>query len=168
MNKTIGCILLLLSLHNLTRAQDTVITTNTDSDSARVLGEVIISAFEQHRIQTYCPIAVTQISASNADRFNKTSLVSGMNTIAGVRMEERSPGSYRISIRGSSLRSPFGVRNVKVYWNNIPVTDAGGNTYFNEFAFNNFATIEIVKGPAGSLYGAGTGGLLLLHSFDNS
>ncbi|HEY4149770.1 MAG TPA: TonB-dependent receptor, partial [Chitinophagaceae bacterium] len=93
-------------------------------------------------------------------------LVSGLNTISGVRMEERSPGSYRISIRGSSLRSPFGVRNVKVYWNNIPVTDAGGDTYFNQFAFNNFATIEIFKGPVGSMYGAGTGGLILLNSFE--
>jgi iron complex outermembrane recepter protein len=83
-------------------------------------------------------------------------------------MEERSPGSYRLNMRGSSLRSPFGVRNVKVYWNDIPVTDPGGNTYFNQFAFNNFSSIEIFKGPAGSMYGAGTGGLLLMHSLSNS
>lgn len=166
MNKTIRCTLLFLSLYTVSRAQDSL--NAVAADSARTLNEVVISAFEQHRIQTLCPIAVTAITAANADRYNKTSLVSGMNTIAGVRMEERSPGSYRLSIRGSSLRSPFGVRNVKVYWNNIPVTDAGGNTYFNEFAFNNFATIEVFKGPAGSMYGAGTGGLVLLNSFDNS
>ena len=81
-------------------------------------------------------------------------------------MEERSPGSYRINIRGSSLRSPFGVRNVKIYWNDIPLTDPGGNTYFNQLAFNNFSSIEIFKGPAGSLYGAGTGGLILINNFD--
>jgi iron complex outermembrane receptor protein len=50
-------------------------------------------------------------------------------------MEERSPGSYRLNIRGSSLRSPFGVRNVKIYYNNIPFTDPGGNTYLNSLAF---------------------------------
>src|SRR5690606_6295517 len=64
------------------------------------------------------------------------------------------------------LRSPFGVRNVKVYWNDIPVTDAGGNTYFNQFAWNNFSRLELFKGPAGSLYGAGTGGLILLNNLD--
>ncbi len=96
----------------------------------------------------------------------KHPLVNGFNTVAGVRMEERSPGSYRINIRGSSLRSPFGVRNVKVYWNDIPVTDPGGNTYFNQFACNNFSSIEIFKGPAGSMYGAGTGGLILINNFD--
>ncbi|MEO5684420.1 MAG: TonB-dependent receptor [Chitinophagaceae bacterium] len=136
-------------------------------DSAKTLGEVVITAFEQKRDIASGTI-VKVIDNNNADRHNKTSLVNGFNSIAGVRMEERSPGSYRINIRGSSLRSPFGVRNVKVYWNDIPMTDPGGNTYFNQFAFNNFSYIEIFKGPAGSLYGAGTGGLLLMHSMSNS
>ncbi len=137
------------------------------TDSISILNEITVTAFEQNRTVNSGTI-VKVLTKNNADRNNKTSFVNGFNTIAGVRMEERSPGSYRINIRGSSLRSPFGVRNVKVYWNNIPVTDAGGNTYFNQFAFNNIATAEIVKGPAGSMYGAGTGGLLLLHSFTNT
>ncbi|MGO8055816.1 TonB-dependent receptor plug domain-containing protein, partial [Rhizobium leguminosarum] len=87
--------------------------------------------------------SIKVISVTTADRYNKTSLVNGFNSVAGVRMEERSPGSYRVNIRGSSLRSPFGVRNVKVYWNNIPITDPGGNTYFNQFSYNNFSSIEI-------------------------
>jgi iron complex outermembrane recepter protein len=79
-------------------------------------------------------------------------------------MEERSPGSYRMNIRGSTLRSPFGVRNVKLYWNDIPFTDPGGNTYLNQLSFFNIQSIEIIKGPAGSIYGAGTGGAILLQS----
>ncbi len=135
-------------------------------DTARTLDEVTVKAFEQNRNQSSSIFSVKQIDFNNADRYNKTSLVNGFNSIAGVRMEERSLGSYRINIRGSSLRSPFGVRNVKVYWNDIPVTDPGGNTYFNQFAYNNFSTIEIFKGPAGSMYGAGTGGLILLNNLD--
>ena len=136
------------------------------TDTARTLDEVTVKAFEQNRNQSSSTFSVKQIDFNNADRYNKTSLVNGFNSIAGVRMEERSPGSYRINIRGSSLRSPFGVRNVKVYWNDIPITDPGGNTYFNQFAYNNFSTIEIFKGPAGSMYGAGTGGLILLNNLD--
>ena len=135
-------------------------------DSLLTLEEVTVRAFEQHRQASASGIIVKILESNNADRYNKTSLVAGFNTIAGVRMEERSPGSYRINIRGSSLRSPFGVRNVKVYWNDIPVTDAGGNTYFNQFAHNNFSSIEIVKGPVGSLYGAGTGGLVIMKNFE--
>jgi iron complex outermembrane receptor protein len=136
-------------------------------DSSTTLNEIVITAFEQNRVIS-CGAIVKIINNNNADRYNKISLVNAFNSVAGVRMEERSPGSYRLNMRGSSLRSPFGVRNVKVYWNDIPVTDPGGNTYFNQFAFNNFSSIEIFKGPAGSMYGAGTGGLLLMHSLNNS
>jgi iron complex outermembrane receptor protein len=134
------------------------------SDTSRTLDEVTVKAFEQNRKLKNSITSVKIIEFNNGDRYNKTSLVNGFNTVAGVRMEERSPGSYRINIRGSSLRSPFGVRNVKVYWNDIPITDPGGNTYFNQFAWNNFSSIEIFKGPAGSMYGAGTGGLILLNT----
>ena len=137
-----------------------------ENDSSKVLGEVTVRTFEQNRKENSSTAAIAVIQNNNADRYNKTSMVSSFNSVSGVRMEERSPGSYRINIRGSSLRSPFGVRNVKVYWNDLPITDAGGNTYFNQFAWNNFSSIEIFKGPASSLYGAGTGGLILMNSFD--
>lgn len=152
------CILLLTCLASI--AQDEM------NDSLKTLEEVTLRAFEQHREARSCGVIVKNLESNNADRYNKTSLVAGFNSVAGVRMEERSPGSYRINIRGSSLRSPFGVRNVKVYWNDIPVTDAGGNTYFNQFAWNNFSSIEVVKGPVGSMYGAGTGGLLIMKGFE--
>ena len=156
--KKITCLSYLLFFFTTTFAQQ------EENDSLKTLDEVIVRAFEQNRKAGLTTATVKIIEFNNGDRNNKISLVNGFNTVAGVRMEERSPGSYRINIRGSSLRSPFGVRNVKVYWNDIPVTDAGGNTYFNQFAWNNFSSIEIFKGPAGSMYGAGTGGLILMHT----
>ncbi|MET0636085.1 MAG: TonB-dependent receptor plug domain-containing protein [Chitinophagaceae bacterium] len=135
-------------------------------DSLQTLGEVRVRAFEQNRDLYSGTTNIRIIDAVSGDRYNKMSLVNGLNSIAGVRMEERSPGSYRLNMRGSSLRSPFGVRNVKVYWNDMPVTDPSGNTYFNQFAYNNFSGIEIFKGPSSSLYGAGTGGLILINNFD--
>lgn len=133
-------------------------------DSARLLEEVIVRTFEQNKDLNSTVVGVRFLEPNHLERDNKISLLSGLNTVPGVRMEERSPGSYRLNIRGSSLRSPFGVRNVKIYWNDIPITDPGGNVYFNQFARNNISLIEIFKGPAGSMYGAGTGGLIILNS----
>ena len=130
------------------------------TDTVQALDEVTVKAFGQHTNMATAIVAKTDYLV----HANKTSLLTDINTIPGVRMEERSPGSYRINIRGSSLRSPFGVRNVKVYWNDIPLTDPGGSTYFNQLAFNNFSTLEVVKGPVSSMYGAGTGGLILAES----
>lgn len=133
-------------------------------DSSEVLEQVIVKAYENNRklVDVAAPVAV--INKSQVTRFNNISLVPVLNTMPGVRIEERSPGSYRLNIRGSTLRSPFGVRNVKVYYNDIPYTDPGGNTFFNQLGLYNLGRIEIIKGPAGSLYGAGTGGVILINN----
>lgn len=134
------------------------------SDSARLLKPVVVKAYEQNRQLKEVSAAVNYIDKSQLERFNNTSILPALNSTPGVRMEERSPGSYRLNIRGSTLRAPFGVRNVKVYWNGIPFTDPGGNTYLNQLSYFNINSVEVIKGPAGSLYGAGTGGALLINS----
>jgi iron complex outermembrane receptor protein len=91
------------------------------------------------------------------------SLLDAFNQKSGVRMEERSPGSYRLSVRGSLVRSPFGVRNVKIYWGDIPMTDASGNTYFNLIDPAALQSATVLKGPDGSLFGANSGGVIHLN-----
>lgn len=137
-----------------------------DSIKAQKPFEVLVRAYEQNRKLLEVPVSVGVLQPNDLNRYNNISILPALNTIAGVRMEERSPGSYRLNIRGSSLRSPFGVRNVKIYYNGIPITDPGGNTYLNQFGFYNFQSIEVVKGPGSSLYGAGTGGVMLIESAD--
>ena len=134
------------------------------TDTSQTLGEVIVKAYEQNQSLRKVPAAINKVNKSSLERFGNTNILPALNSTPGVRMEERSPGSYRMNIRGSTLRSPFGVRNVKVYWDEIPFTDPGGNTYLNQLSYYNFNSIEIIKGPAGSLYGAGTGGAILINS----
>jgi iron complex outermembrane receptor protein len=133
-------------------------------DTTRTLQEVVVKAYEQNRQLKEVSAAINVINTDQLKRYNNTNLLHALNATPGVHMEERSPGSYRLNIRGSTLRSPFGVRNVKVYWNGIPFTDPGGNTYLNQLSFYNVNSIEILKGPASSLYGAGTGGAVLINS----
>ena len=133
----------------------------TKADS---LQNVTVTAFASGAKWKEVPAAVAVINAKQLSVFNNVSLVPVLNTVTGVRMEERSPGSYRLSLRGSLLRSPFGVRNIKIYWNDIPLTDAGGNTYLQLIDINQLQSIEVIKGPASSLYGANTGGAVILHS----
>ena len=118
----------------------------SDSSDTRPLHEVVVKAYEQNRklIDVGAPVAV--VTKASLDRFNNSSILSAMNLTPGVRMEERSPGSYRLNIRGSSIRSPFGVRDIKIYYNEIPLTDPGGNTYLNELGFYNFQSLEVITG----------------------
>lgn len=162
MKKTLIIILSFLYISTICLAQD------ESFDTTKTLGEVVVKAFDQNRRLMETPAAINYISSAQLDRFNNTTILPALNNTPGVRMEERSPGSYRLNIRGSSLRSPFGVRNVKVYYNEIPYTDPGGNTYLNQLGFYNVQSLEIIKGPGSSLYGAGTGGVVLLNSIDNN
>ncbi len=135
--------------------------------AASTLATVSVKAYGQDRKLRDVPAAVAFVGGPTFSRFPPSSVVMAVNTVAGVRLEERSPGSYRFNIRGSSLRSPFGVRNVKVYYNDIPFTDPGGQTYLNGLGAYNFGSIEILKGPGSSLYGAGTGGVLFIENLTN-
>lgn len=128
------------------------------------LPEVAVSAFQSNLQWKAVPAAVALLGRNELARYGTASFVPVMNAVPGIRVEERSPASYRLSIRGSLLRSPFGVRNVKVYWNGIPLTDGGGNTYLNLVDLTQLTAVEIIKGPAASVYGAGTGGAVLLGS----
>lgn len=157
MKNTLLLLLALLSVAGLT-AQTTAV------DSTRTLQSVTVKAYEQNRQLKEVSGAINYIGRPQLERFSNMSLLPALNTTPGVHMEERSPGSFRLNVRGSTLRSPFGVRNIKVYWNGIPFTDPGGNTYLNQLSYYNINSIEVIKGPAGSLYGAGTGGALLLNS----
>ena len=127
--------------------------------TARVLPEATVVGYGQNLPLRRTAAAVGVVDARVIGRFNEASLAEAVNTLPGVRLEERATASYRLNIRGSSLRSPYGVRNVKVYYNDIPFTDATGSTALNLLDAATIGRIEVIKGPAGSVYGAGTGGV---------
>jgi len=131
-------------------------------DTVKQLQPVMIKAYLSEQPMLSVPASVGVISQKQLDVQPSNSFISVLNSEPGVRAEERSPGSYRLSIRGSLLRSPFGIRDVKIYYDEIPLTDAGGNTYLNAIDFNSIHNMEILKGPDGSLFGANSGGVVLL------
>ncbi|MFC3879628.1 TonB-dependent receptor family protein [Algoriphagus namhaensis] len=132
--------------------------------AATNLSEITVTAFETERTLLEQSAAIALVSEQDFNRFNETSIVNAFNTKAGVRIEERAPASYRVSIRGSSLRAPFGVRNVKIYWNDVPFTAPDGTTPLNLLDLANIRTASVIKGPSGSIYGAGNGGVINLNS----
>ena len=140
--------------------QQLVISLQPDAEQ---LQEVVITGYESNRPLLQTAGAISIIDRASIERFDESSVVRAVNTVPGVRMEERAPASYRLSIRGSSLRSPYGIRNVKVYFNGIPFTEANGTTALNLLDAANIASIEVLKGPTASIYGAGTGGTVLLE-----
>jgi iron complex outermembrane receptor protein len=139
----------------------------TTQDTTTRLKEVVIRPYFSSQPLMRATGAISLIDPQLLQKESTSSLLPAVNTSPGVRMEERSPGSYRLSIRGSLLRSPFGIRNVKIYFDEFPLTDAGGNSYLNALDVSAVAQMQILKGPQSSIYGANSGGVVLLQSENN-
>ncbi|WP_082140538.1 TonB-dependent receptor [Chryseobacterium sp. FH2] len=136
-------------------------------DSATLISEVNIDAYKKPASFISSTKSVAVVSENLLRQNTPERMLESVNQVPGASMEERSPGSYRISLRGSTLRSPFGVRNVKVYLDDFILSDASGNTYFNVISSELINRMEIYKGPESGDYGSVTGGTLLLQTKDS-
>ncbi len=151
--------IIIFSVGTLLKAQQNEIRKDSILDVVTVTG---FSKGEKINRQS-APIAF--LSAKELQKFSPNNPVMAWNTLPGVSLEQRALSSYRVSIRGSSIRSPFGVRDVKVYWNGLPFTEANGSTALNLLSNTQMQELEVIKGPAGSLFGAGLGGVMQINNF---
>ncbi|NML40070.1 TonB-dependent receptor [Chitinophaga sp. G-6-1-13] len=88
-----------------------------------------------------------------------------LNLVPGVRMEKRTmAGGQRITIRGYGNGTNFNGTGYKAYLNGIPVTDGEGTTILDDIDFSILGRMEVIKGPASSLYGSGIGGVLKMYT----
>lgn len=130
------------------------------------LPEATVSSVEVNRSPSV-PAPITGLTIAGLPVYDNASLLPVLNRIAGVRFEERATASYRVAIRGASLRAPFGVRNVQVFWNGIPYGDPGGDVPLNFLDAVNVDEVTVIRGPNGGRYGPGTAGTLLLNTRPN-
>ncbi len=127
--------------------------------------EIFVIGFLHNQRLLDAPGAIQTLNPADFSTQDQHSLRGALDKVSGLRFEERAPASYRIALRGSSLRAPFGIRNIKIYWNDFPLTEPTGSTFLNLLDPIQFREAEVLKGPSGSIYGAGNGGVLLFRSF---
>jgi iron complex outermembrane receptor protein len=98
-------------------------------------------------------------------RFNSQEHISGwLNQVPGIYMHHGTYNTNRLTIRGMGSRDPYGSNRVKAYLNDIPITGGDGVTVLEDLSLTGLSRIEILKGPASALYGAGLGGTLRLFT----
>ena len=89
-------------------------------------------------------------------------LAPSLNRLPGVRMETRGMGgSRRIDIRGSGLRSPFGVRNTQILVNGFLLSTADGvgqTEWLDPWLLDR---LVVLMGPSGAWLGGSYGGALV-------
>ena len=108
------------------------------------------------------------LSDEDLNRNNPTFIDQSLSTLAGVQVDKRSNiGGQRIVIRGYGNDQKFNNWGVKMYWNNMPLTNAEGVTLLDDVDFSYVNNIEVIKGPASTLYGGGVGGTVKFYTRPN-
>lgn len=109
--------------------------------------------------------SVSLLTEEDFRRSNEIFLQNSLNLVPGVMMNVRSTSSQsNILIRGIGTYSRFSVRGVKLYLNDVPLTDADGTTTLEDVDFTSIGRAEVLRGPASSLYGSNLAGVVRLQT----
>jgi iron complex outermembrane receptor protein len=112
--------------------------------------------------------ATTTMSTFELHRNTGLFLQDAINLTPGIYMQRRSmSGGQTIRIRGYSDGSDAGNfvgTGYKAYLNGIPITDAEGQTVLDDIDFASIGRVQVIRGPATSLYGAGIGGVVKFYT----
>ncbi len=134
----------------------------------------VTNSTNSNKTLLYQPAAITNLNTTDIKRGSGLFFDDAIQTnVPGVQMARRSVGGgqqfnirgYGNGVRGKNgASSNFDGQGSKVYLNGIPVTDAEGITTMDDIDFGSIASAEIVKGPAGSLYGLAIAGAINLKT----
>lgn len=117
------------------------------------------------------PLSVIHLEEKELDRGTGLYLDDAINAnVPGVTMNRRGVSSgQQFNIRGygngvgfRGANNNFDGQGYKVYYNNIPLTDAEGITILDDIDFASVGSVDVIKGPAGSLYGFAIAGVVNL------
>lgn len=123
-----------------------VITGQTQQDSITQLDEVILlDALKSRNAPGIEPSTI--VSAKIFQNYSPADMVSSMNQIPGVFVFSGAINTNRITVRGIGSRTAFGTDKLKLYYDDIPVTDGSGFSTIETFDLENLSQIEVIKGP---------------------
>ena len=124
------------------------------------------------KTQLYQPASISKLNKLELKRATGLFLEDAINiNVPGVFMQRRTVGGGQsFNIRGygngargtNGINSNFDGQGYKVYLNNIPITDAEGITVMDDIDFGSVGAVEVIKGPAGTLYGQAIAGVVNL------
>ena len=136
-----------------------------DSLKLETLPEVTLQASRIVAHKLSVPISVTTINLENVrDISQQLSLNDYINTVPGLFALNANNFSqaFRVSIRGFGSRSAFGIRGVKSIVDGIPETTPDGQGQIDNLNLGAIERMEIISGPASTLYGKASGGAIII------
>ncbi len=129
------------------------------------LDTISITATKLERESKSVPQSVYIIDEKQIETENATSINELISTIPGVTAVSKNNGyDSRLIIRGAGLKAPFGVREIMVIRDGVPMTDPDSFTRFDVIDIDDVEAIEVYKGPGSIFASNATGGVVFIQS----
>lgn len=90
-------------------------------------------------------------------------VLAGVPGVFALNQDNAAQG-LRLSVRGFGTRAAFGVRGLQVNLDGVPLSMPDGQTDLDALDPGLLQSMQVVRGPAASLYGNAAGGVLALRS----
>jgi len=126
------------------------------------LSEIQISAYRTTGQLKSTAGSVSVIPASRIEN-SAVSISSSLSTVPGIVIQEGTFGTVKLTLRGIGSRYPYGTKKIKLFFGDIPMYSAEGETTFDDVNPEYLSRVEVLRGPASSIHGASLGGTIILY-----
>lgn len=131
-----------------------------DSIDWSILGAPVIV----HATEATTPFSIAYIDQHDLDDLTAPTIEPLLNATPGLWMQSGALNTNRISIRGVGYREPFATTGIKIYLDEIPLTNGVGESSIEDIHPSILSGINIWRGPSSALWGSGLGGMIHLKS----
>lgn len=122
------------------------------------LDEISVTATREERTSGEVPQAIAVVGKAELEEKKMFNVKEALQTIPGVFVDSKNGGfDARLIIRGAGLKAPYGIREIMVLRDGVPLTDPDSFSRLDFVDTQDIERIEIAKGP-GNLFAAGTSG----------
>ncbi len=128
------------------------------------LGEVVIRGTHIPTELRKVPAAISVISKRDLERIDATNFAQAFNNVPGVYVNQGALNTTKLNIRGIGGRAQYSTNRIQAYFDGFPLTTAEGELTLDDIDPESISKVEVIKGPASSLYGAGLGGVINIFS----
>src|SRR4051812_1038970 len=130
---------------------------------------IVVSATRAPRPALEVPASVDRIYGDEIREGRpQVNLSESLGRVPGITVQNRQNYAQDLQVqsRGFGARSTFGVRGIRMYADGIPATMPDGQGQAANFALGSARSIEVLRGPFSTLYGASSGGVILVETED--
>lgn len=131
--------------------------------------KIVVSATRTAQSSFDVPVSIYSVSGRQVEQAHEQeNLSETLQRVPGIDVQNRQDYAQgiRITSRGFGAQTPFGVRNVKILIDGVPITEPDGTTDSEVINLGDVQRIEVLTGPFSALYGNASGGVIQVFSKD--